>query len=775
MILSSLARRIGRTIGAILALALVVVTLPVLTATAPPAAAAESRDFSPGNIISDSVFQDSAAMSRAEIQSFLTARGQKCVAGEMPCLKDYRETTRNRPIETGLCWPYAGATDETAAAIIAKVSQACGINPRVLLVMLEKENSLVTRSKPTTRSYNAAMGFGCPDTAPCNTEYYGFSNQVFRAARQFLVYRGNPTRYGYQAGRTNSILFHPNAACGSDKVYIENQATAGLYIYTPYQPNAAALKNLYGSGDSCSSYGNRNFWRLFTDWFGPPSAGSFLVRTATDPTVYLLSGNVKYPITDWETYLTFLDRLGPLGTTSDGYLAARTTGDPLSRIVRDDGDGSLYLIADGQRFHFPSCTVVDAWGGGMCARYTTLSSSQVAAFTAGATLSDLALSSHGALFWLTGGVKREVMNTSLVPGTGASGPQIKLSTSALAALPYGRPVMPADSMVAARGTTSPRWLTQGETKHALPTDARTQTAFSTVPAGTLDGQSVNAMPTGRAFTGKVADTSGAEYLVSVTGLVPLGTVKGAIPGTALPLSQTTRARFPQLAAPKARVFARSVERNEVYVLEGGARRWASTWDDLASIAGSQTPQIATVPQSTVDAIPAAGKAVPSGRLVKTASRPEIYLVDGLTTIHLESFVEAEQIGVTDWRLVDTATLNGLKKSSAPLSSVVTCAAKPFVGQQGVLIPRAPAAADPALLPVTPLSAAACAQLRTSSQKARTGPVFVKGSSSTVYSVSASGKKAVPTWDALIALNQPHGVPLIATINDAALARIPLTS
>ena len=46
--------------------------------------------------------------------------------------------------------------------------------------------------------------------------------------------------------------------CGTSSVYIQNQATAGLYNYTPYQPNAAALANLYGTGDSCSAYGNRN-------------------------------------------------------------------------------------------------------------------------------------------------------------------------------------------------------------------------------------------------------------------------------------------------------------------------------------------------------------------------------------------------------------------------------------------------------------------------------------------------------------------------------------
>ena len=51
-------------------------------------------------------------------------------------------------------------------------------------------------------------------------------------------------------------------------VYIQNQATAGLYNYTPYRPNQAALDAGYGTGDSCSAYGNRNFWLYFTDWFG---------------------------------------------------------------------------------------------------------------------------------------------------------------------------------------------------------------------------------------------------------------------------------------------------------------------------------------------------------------------------------------------------------------------------------------------------------------------------------------------------------------------------
>src|SRR5690606_24086380 len=52
------------------------------------------------------------------------------------------------------------------------------------------------------------------------------------------------------------------------------QATANLYIYTPYRPNVAALAAGYGSGDSCSTYGNRNFYNFYVDWFAPGASTS---------------------------------------------------------------------------------------------------------------------------------------------------------------------------------------------------------------------------------------------------------------------------------------------------------------------------------------------------------------------------------------------------------------------------------------------------------------------------------------------------------------------
>ena len=240
-------------------------------APAQHADAAIAATFDPGNIIDDSVFYNSSTMSAQQVQDFLNSKVAGCVGG-YTCLKNYTTATSTRAAVANLCTGYTGAASETAAQIIWNVAQSCGVNPQVLIVLLQKEQGLVTSNAPSAGSYRSATGYGCPDTAVCDSLYYGFFNQVYAAAYQFKLYRAYPSSYNFVAGRMNSIQYSPNSACGTSSVFIANQATAGLYDYTPYTPNAAAMANLYGTGDSCSAYGNRNFWAYFTDWFGPTTA-----------------------------------------------------------------------------------------------------------------------------------------------------------------------------------------------------------------------------------------------------------------------------------------------------------------------------------------------------------------------------------------------------------------------------------------------------------------------------------------------------------------------
>lgn len=236
------------------------------------ALAADASQWDPGYIIADNVFFDGQSMNSGEIQTFLNGKVSSCRAGYV-CLKDYAQATPNMPATSACPLAFQGGY-HSAADIIYGVGIVCGINQRVLLVLLQKEQSLITDTWPTTNQYNKATGFSCPDTAPCDPAYAGFFYQVYSAASQLKTYGQNPSRWRYKAGQWNDIQYNPDADCGTQRVFIANQATANLYIYTPYVPNQAALSNLYGVGDGCSAYGNRNFWRIFTDWFGNPRSYS---------------------------------------------------------------------------------------------------------------------------------------------------------------------------------------------------------------------------------------------------------------------------------------------------------------------------------------------------------------------------------------------------------------------------------------------------------------------------------------------------------------------
>ena len=230
------------------------------------ATAADASRFDPGLIISDSVFYDFGTMTVADIQRFLESKVPVCKAndGGPTCLRDYVTDQLEKVGEDGKCQSMPAKQNVKASQIIYDIARACGINPRVLLVVLQKEQGLVQATNPTAYMYRAALGYGCPDSDPgiCGKVWSGLFNQLYKGAGQLQWYndpRGSFT--SMKVGKTSNIRYHPNASCGTKPVTIKSLATAALYYYTPYTPNAAAMRNLYGSGDSCSAYGNRNFWR----------------------------------------------------------------------------------------------------------------------------------------------------------------------------------------------------------------------------------------------------------------------------------------------------------------------------------------------------------------------------------------------------------------------------------------------------------------------------------------------------------------------------------
>ena len=266
---------------------------------APAAQAATGSNFDPGNIISDAVFYNTTAMTVEQIRVFIRAEGEACVGPY--CLKNLSLTTPSQPADR-YCAAYQGGSNEDAATVIAKFSTACGINPQVMLVTLQKESGLLSRTDVSAATYNAAWGWHCPDTGPggsanCDPAYAGFFNQGYGMAKQWSRYKLDPDKYNYRAGQTVNILWNVvESGCGSAPVTIQNQATASLYIYTPYQPNAAALAAYPGTGDSCSAYGNRNFFFMFRKYFGSTGGGTSTTGAASNVSAVLATGTaVKIP------------------------------------------------------------------------------------------------------------------------------------------------------------------------------------------------------------------------------------------------------------------------------------------------------------------------------------------------------------------------------------------------------------------------------------------------------------------------------------------------
>lgn len=250
------------------------------------AACSAGVGWNPGNIISDRTFYNTRAMTVGQVRAFINRQGARCSG--LDCLRTLNVTT---PAVRGdrYCRAVPAASVADAAAVITGLSVACGVNPQVMLVTLQKESQLLTRTDPTPATYRAAWGWNCPDTGPggaafCDPASAGFFHQALGMARQSAKYRLDPDSYRYRAGHTATILWNvAETGCGGVPVRIVNTATASLYDYTPYQPNPASLAAYPGAGDRCSSYGNRNFFYLFQHWFGPTGGGTPTTARPTQP------------------------------------------------------------------------------------------------------------------------------------------------------------------------------------------------------------------------------------------------------------------------------------------------------------------------------------------------------------------------------------------------------------------------------------------------------------------------------------------------------------
>jgi fructose-specific component phosphotransferase system IIB-like protein len=271
---TSIKTRIGISFVFALLLGIVATASPLVSKNA---SAASLANWNAGRIIDDAIFTNFNSMSVSDIQQFLNSKVPSCDTwGSAP--SEFGGGTRAQwAASKGYSAPFTCLRDysengKSAAQIIYDKAREFQINPQVLIVLLQKEQSLVTDTWPLPTQYKTAAGYGCPDTAPCDSQYFGLTNQLTWSSRMFrAILNASPTWYTPYVLGNNYIQYNPTSSCGGSIVNIQNRSTQALYNYTPYQPNQDALNAGYGSA-YCGAYGNRNFYLYFNDWFGSSQA-----------------------------------------------------------------------------------------------------------------------------------------------------------------------------------------------------------------------------------------------------------------------------------------------------------------------------------------------------------------------------------------------------------------------------------------------------------------------------------------------------------------------
>lgn len=739
------ARLIAMTIVATLVVALFSSLVP-----ADRADAADGSLFNPGMIISDALFFDGGAMTAVEVQSFLNAQVPNCVAGAT-CLKNFTQTTQSRAATPGRCAAYAGAPNESAATIIARVGAACNISQKAILVLLQKEQGLVTATNPSEVKFRIATGYGCPDTAECNSEYYGFYNQVYKAAWQFQVYANNPGFGGHVAGRVNNIRFHPDASCGTSPVFIQNQATAGLYNYTPYQPNKAALNNLYGIGDSCSSYGNRNFWRLYTDWFGPTGTSS-LVSTQQDATVYLISGGIKYPIPSYDIF-TSLAPLGPLAYVSQSYLDGLPRGHSVGHAIRGP-DNTIYFFDSGKRLPFPSCEIAVDYGASCNPDdFVQLTSEQINLFQAGPVLGSVLGTAEGGRYFISKGTKSEILDEQSQQAAGLPAVSAVLTESAISYLSLVKPIVRDSVFVRQRNTGSFHFLSAG---HRYPIRSTELAEFGTVSrvAGSLNTASLSLIPADLGiFTGVLSPSpdDGVSILASNSQYkLAASTMTSSI--KSIPAAKELIDSYPVKGTIGPGSMIDGPNDVTVYIVMDTDIRPIGSWDALLGLTGGQQPVITRVPSEVISAMPRGVVALIAGALYRTNDNATVYLINGVTNrLAFSSFAFPLAAGFTRFEYTTNERLYAYPMGPTLLTHGVTCDGNKYVtaGNAGHLV-------SPDKLGLFPfdfvdLDQFTCKALRIGAP----APDYIRSPDGSIYQLDGGKKRPITSWARFMELN-PSG-------------------
>jgi len=282
-----------------------------------PTFCSANDNFNPNYIISDFEILDYTAMDLKSIEDFLTAKNGY--------LASYSVTDPDGIIMT-------------AAEIIYDRAVTNKVNPKFLLVLLQKEQSLIEDVSPRQSQLDWATGYGCPDGASCNSRWKGFWKQINSASLQFRDYMDNPHLYTYKQGETYTFT-NPYATIErkTSVVTPANSATAALYNYTPHVYN-----------------GNYNFYNIWQRYFTRTYTDGALLQAEGELGVWFIQNGQKRPFHTRGALTSRFDENKIIIVNKadlDKYEIGAPIKFPNYSLVRSPG-GTIFLLVDEKKRGF---------------------------------------------------------------------------------------------------------------------------------------------------------------------------------------------------------------------------------------------------------------------------------------------------------------------------------------------------------------------------------------------------------------------------------------
>lgn len=345
---------------------------------------ARSFAFNPNYIISDADLLDPYALTRDQIQHFLD-RG---------FLGDY-VTEDHEGIE------------RSAADIIMQTAINVGISPKFLLVLLQKEQSLVEDDDPTDRQLDWATGYAvcdsCSKDDPAIQRWKGFGKQVNSAALQYVEgYLEDIEKHGTTGPYGPGV----EVEVDGEIVMPANAATAAMYAYTPHL------------------HGNQVFVEIWNRWFQTLHPTGTLLQAEGQSGVWLVEYGTKRPI---RSMSALMSRFNPdlIVTVSETQLANYPEGRPIdfpNYSLLKDQDGNIYLLTDESLRHIDSMETFRKIGFSID-EVVDILNEDVFAFSQGDPITAasldpkgnlLQLETNGAVFFVQDGFRHAILDRAIL-------------------------------------------------------------------------------------------------------------------------------------------------------------------------------------------------------------------------------------------------------------------------------------------------------------------------------------------------------------------------